>query len=647
MFMSDGITGSQTPASAKAAIFKKYKDYPHVLKTADGKLVLGSFGPELSAGGNPQHWKDIIAGIGAPVHFIPTFLNPNLCMASQWLWTQGAAIWGGNVLSTQPSMLSIGKQVMNSGREWMPTCFPQDYRPNFNSGAIHQYYETGNSQCYRTAWQDAIAAHQYNPAKSKMVSNATWNDYSEHNHIGPSEPGKGVQNFFRDMAAYYTVKYKTGASPVMKRDQIALLHRCERTDTWPQTGSGQPANTTNAAAASDPARNNIEAIAYVTSNAILEVDRGDGTIGSASGTDLLIATTGMVTNRTPLARLKRNGSTVLSLTSQFPVRSTSVSQDLEYKGTTSIATAPGGEVEPPVEPEFVAPDPITPPITGGWTPEALSPKPQVLLFSSNATFEGDSLTALPNAGSDQVMASILGPPTFGSDFNGHASIRAEAIGQMLKLQLAGTPKGPMWFFWYGRTLVSNNDQAFLGLNWPAATAGVAAYLCSTGPAKSVAMGNGFGDQPPRFYTPSNTISDNYPHTLFFQLGANNSQWLDGEEVPITSSLTGDVPAYPADQWTFLHSGAGHEVVRADTVAVLMGTGILAAADRERLEGWAHWTGGSEVSLVDHPYEEEPPMLEEAPQPEEPIEIDVTGQFEREGTVFEFEGTIAISEAEEP
>jgi hypothetical protein len=648
MFMSDGVTGSQTPASAKAALFRKYMNYPHVLKTSDGKLVLGSFGPELSAGGNPAHWQQIIAEIGAPVYFMPTFLNPNLCMASQWLWTQGAAIWGGNVLSTQAQMLAIGKQVMGSGREWMPTCFPQDYRPNFNSGAIHQYYETGNSQCYRIAWRDAIAAHQHNPAKSKMVSIATWNDYSEHNHVGPSEPGKGIQNFFRDLSAYYAIKYKTGASPVMKRDQIALLHRPERTDTWPQTGSGQPSNTKNASAApADVAQNNIEAIAYLTSSAVLEVDRGDGMKGTASGTDLIVASVGMITNKTPVARLVRNNAVVLSLTSAFPVRAASTSQDLQYKGTTSIAQGGG---EPPITPPEppVQPPPTPPPVEGGWTPDAL--KAKVLIYGPNATFSGgagSALTALPNAGSELVGASILGPPTKGNDINNLATIRADAAAEMLKYQLSGTPAGGMWFFWYGRTLTTASDQAFIGLNWPTPTAGVAAYLCSTGPAKSVAMGNGYLDDGPRFYTPGNTITDAGPHSLFSQLGMANSQRLDGEDIEITSSIIGDVPAYPADEWTMLHSGAGHEVVNADTLVLIMGVGTLDTPDIERLEGWAHWMGGTQAMLGEHPYSDAPPMLDEVPpeppEPEDTIEVDMTGQFEHEGKTFEVEGTLEITE----
>jgi hypothetical protein len=215
---------------------------------------------------------------------------------------------------------------------------------------------------------------------------------------------------------------------------------------------------------------------------------------------------------------------------------------------------------------------------------------------------------------------------------------------MLKYQLSGTPAGGMWFFWYGKPLVSNSDQSFIGLNWPVQSAGVAAYLCSTGPARSVAMGNGFGDQAPRFYTPTNSIVDTGPHSLFSQLGMANAQRVDGDDVPITSSLIEDVPAYPADEWTFLHSGAGHEVVNADTLVVIFGTGALDTSDIERLEGWAHWLAGTEDLLDDaHPYANGPPML--SPPEEEAIEVEMTGQFEHEGKVFEVEGTLEIKEQE--
>jgi hypothetical protein len=244
------------------------------------------------------------------------------------------------------------------------------------------------------------------------------------------------------------------------------------------------------------------------------------------------------------------------------------------------------------------------------------------------------------------MAVVMGPPTRGADLNGHATMRADAAGEMLSYQLKDIPKGPLWFFWYGKPLLTTSDQAFVGHKWPSQKGGVAAYLCSTGSAKSVAMGNGFGDWAPRFYTPMNSISDTVPTSLLSALGMANAQRVNGDDIPITSSLIEDAPAYPSGAWVFLHSGASHEVVNADTLVVIFGTGTLDDPDIERLEGWAHWAGGSQAMLVDHPYSDAPPMLDETPpEPGEPVEVDVSGQIEREGRVIEFEGTIELREAE--
>jgi hypothetical protein len=353
MIMLDGNILGSTTALQKADYVRKYMNHANVLKTATGQLVLGSFGPEFSSAGSASsvaHWTDVIARIGAtvsgvpglPVFFMPSFLNSTLCNDAGWkAICQGMGVWGGNVFSTQASLLALGKTVMDGGRQWMTTCFPQDYRPNTDGGTTHAYFEAGGSKLYRQSWDNAIAANVYNPALSRMVSIATWNDFSEHNHIMPCEPLKGIQTAYRDLTAYYAVKFKTGASPTIVRDQLALFHRKERTDTYPATGSSQPAATALIGTGLDAAQNNVEALAYLSSSADLEADRGDGTIGTVvTGTGLQVATVPVVTGQTPKARIKRSAVTVLSLTSDFAVRAASTYQDLQYKGTTGTPTAP-------------------------------------------------------------------------------------------------------------------------------------------------------------------------------------------------------------------------------------------------------------------------------------------------------------------
>jgi hypothetical protein len=284
-------------------------------------------------------------------------------------------------------------------------------------------------------------------------------------------------------------------------------------------------------------------------------------------------------------------------------------------------------------------------VAGGWSPDVLGAR--ILLFGPNASWSGSSLAALPNAGVDwQGIATVAGPPTRGADLKGLATVRADAAAEMVTYQLKDIPAGGLWFFWYGKALTAASDQAFIGHKWPTAAGGVAAYLCSSGSAKSTTMGNGYGDNAPRFRTASNAVRDTEPHCLFSQIGMLNELYVNGREVAVTASLIGEAPAYPAGAWVCFHSGAGNEVINAETLVLMVGvTPAPSPADRQRLEGWACWMGGSQSSLdPEHPYAKAPPMLDEVP-PGGPIEVDVSGQAEHEGRVFEFEGTLEVREVE--
>jgi hypothetical protein len=346
----DGGILSGSPPEDLADYVRKFMHHEKAKKTADGKLVLGVFAPDITQA-TPAlcraYWQAVIDRIGEtigeveglPVFFSPSFLGVDPFTDPGWqAMCDAMGIFGSNSFSQQANIPAIAQVVMEAGIQWVAPLWPQDYRPNGRGGLDHLYRECQGSKLYRNGWEQAIAARDLNPGLQKMALIVTWNDFSEHGHILPSEPLQGIQSAFADLTAYYCVKYKTGTAPLIVRDQLVLFHRKERTDTYPATGASQPAATALATGgAADSATNNVEALAYIGAEASLEADRGDGTIGTVvTGTGLQVATVGLVTGQTPKARLKRAAATVLSLTSDFPVRATSAYQDLEYKGTSSV-----------------------------------------------------------------------------------------------------------------------------------------------------------------------------------------------------------------------------------------------------------------------------------------------------------------------
>lgn len=340
MLMLDGVILSQTPTDQIVAAVRAHMNHPRILRHPDGRLILGSFAPDYVIG--LTRTTDIINGIAAGtagVFFIPQFINPNNCTNTKWNGIcEGAGCWGGNVLSTQPGLATIGGQVKAQGRQWMPTIFPQDYRPK-----EHMVREAGGSALYRLAWDNAVANRS--ASLSWLASIACWNDYTE-NHMGPSEPGLGVQEGFYRLTAYYAYLYKTGTAPTITRDQLFYFHRREHTSGYGAggTGTAQPGpfihDPSNDAA--DVFQNNIELVALLASPGRIRITLGGSSTFADVGPGLQRLSVPWTGNVTPVFSLERGGATLLTLRSAFPTRTQSQYQDLHYKAGVSEPFATSG-----------------------------------------------------------------------------------------------------------------------------------------------------------------------------------------------------------------------------------------------------------------------------------------------------------------
>lgn len=353
MLMLDGATLSGTSTAQIVAAVRAHMDHARMFRHPDGRLMLGSFAPDLVFG--LQKTKDIVNGIAAGtagVFFVPQYLNSGLANDASWSKpsgpSDGSGVWGGNVFSTQPGLATIGGQVKTAGRTWMPTIFPQDYRPK-----EHMVREAGGSALYRLAWDNAIATRD--STKSWLASIACWNDYTE-NQMCPGEPGLGVQEGFYRLTAYYAHKYKNnGVAPTITRDQLFYFHRREHTGGYngsAGTGSAQPGpfihDPSNNPA--DAYQNNVELVALLASPARIRITLGASSTFADVGSGLQRLTVPWAGNVTPVFSLERGGATLLTLQSAFPTRTQSQYQDLHYKagvsepfssGTGSVGQADG------------------------------------------------------------------------------------------------------------------------------------------------------------------------------------------------------------------------------------------------------------------------------------------------------------------
>lgn len=293
------------------------------------KLMIAPYNPEAVG---TAFWSAVVSRLSS-TYGIPSLLWP--CYVANWTAaaqapafnsiSYGHARWGD-----RDPVASGGSDTGNRGapahchttysKPWMHFAAPQDERPR--GGA---YWEAGGSDNLRESWDAAI------DGDADWVQIPTWDDFSENSQICPTEDS-GYS--WLDLNSYYLTWFKMGAAPTIVRDCVYLIHRPQPVTGVTYTGGQTQFMTLNGGTT---ARNEIEALAFLTAPADIEI-RANGTlIGSAQSCSAGVTPVKRtLTNGTISARIVRNSVEVDSVTSPIPISTTQLVQDFTYRCFSSL-----------------------------------------------------------------------------------------------------------------------------------------------------------------------------------------------------------------------------------------------------------------------------------------------------------------------
>ncbi|NTX39270.1 hypothetical protein HUA78_33035 [Myxococcus sp. CA033] len=318
-------TYSGTDAEALTAFVNSIASvasHPAVYHLDDGRLLLA---PYYADKRTPQWWASVVQALqarGIPSALWPVYVNPWVAQTNALkavVPLHGTSTWGSRTLSGASGQLANPGTAHGMGLQWMAPVALQDSRPK-----DLVYTEANNSQALRALWSAAIQGG------ADWVQLITWNDYSEATEFSPSS---GTQWAAFDLTAYYTAWFKTGVQPPIVRDGLYYFHRRHSTSAAPDlTKQSAVYRLVNGA----PAVNEIELLAFLTAPATLEIELA----GSVQRTNVAAGIQSLrvpLQQGTPSFRLVRNGATVASVTSAFPINNTIVYQDMLYRAGGSLS----------------------------------------------------------------------------------------------------------------------------------------------------------------------------------------------------------------------------------------------------------------------------------------------------------------------
>ena len=167
--------------------------------------------------------------------------------------------------------------------------------------------EPRNSLAYRRGWEGVVARS----ARLGAVMIVTWNDQVESSMIAPAQTpdGESLRGFY-DLTGYYAQWLRHGAAPTIANDAIFYFHRKMPT----KAATTLPATRFHVI---DPS-NNIEMLAFLTSDATLRIEIG-GHAYTRAGKAGLNSFTTPIEPGVPKFSILRNGVNVLELTSDTQI----------------------------------------------------------------------------------------------------------------------------------------------------------------------------------------------------------------------------------------------------------------------------------------------------------------------------------------
>lgn len=360
--MPDGSTSGTKSATTLVNAFKVLAADRTTWRPG-GRLIVATYQPEVA----PAYANKDSAGAQSCLDFWVEVtrqaraagLNPLMwwCFSRTWTTyapkfvpltsggtriTNGLSRWGDRdpVASISTSNANAtAAQYSNSqfAQPWMHPVSQGDDRPR--GGA---FWERRNTEQLRHSWLAAMGLTKSlvkTYRESNMVQLPTWDDFAEGSEFYPTKYNGSV---YRDVNAFYLVRYKTGAWPKIVRDCIYLTHRVH-----PMSGTTFTSSQTKFATVrgSTSVVNDVEALIFTTS----PVGAVTITTGGVTSTfDMAAATAvapGVYSFRAPLrsgavkATYVRNGTTVAAVTSPYSVSTTQLVQDTSYRGVSSLRAA--------------------------------------------------------------------------------------------------------------------------------------------------------------------------------------------------------------------------------------------------------------------------------------------------------------------
>lgn len=335
LLMPDMEAGFKSHPEELAGAIEALAGHPSVFRRPDDRLVISPFNTQRQSA---KWWKEWLIGmkaLGVDISFVPLFQDWRRYADDFAAFSDGFSDWGWRSPRTQRSWRDVPRQAREWVSLWMAPVAPQDMRPR-----SQEYWEVGNSEGFRVMWENAIHG------EADWVQLITWNDYSESTAVAPST---GTQWSFYDLSAYYITFFKTSRPPEIKRDVLYYFHRTHPASALPDPD--QQPKIFRPAEGSDPPRDEIELLGFLTGPGILEIEI-NGTIHRRKAPAGVTSFQVPLTEGRPIFRLRRGGRNRITLKSAFSISSDISRQSLLVHGGSStreplaVHSHPNGSLEP-------------------------------------------------------------------------------------------------------------------------------------------------------------------------------------------------------------------------------------------------------------------------------------------------------------
>lgn len=304
----------------------KVKDDPSIYRNNAG-IVLAPFYPERKS---PTWWDGLrnrLAASGVKSNLVPIFISwGGGTQKTDWNNSvSGYSQWGTRVASGVPTLARESAEAHRRGRTYMQPVAFEDSR-SYDG----RYWESSNSSTLRDSLASAISSN------ADSIALIAWNDYTE-SWVAPSNNrGYAVM----DMAAYYISWFKSGVKPTITQDALYWSHRSQLTNApytkTPIGRNGKPAPMY--IPNGDAAKNEVELVAVLKAPGRLTITQGSNVKTMDAPAGLTSFKVPLVAGTTPSFKLGRSGTTVQTVTSNTPVRSSVVYQDMIYRAGGGVAT---------------------------------------------------------------------------------------------------------------------------------------------------------------------------------------------------------------------------------------------------------------------------------------------------------------------